>query len=392
MSRRIVTDQQRQYLFSPDDEPPPGNRTWAVLRLRIFDELFDQPKRPPRGFITVRSRTPHVTPRVAEDGVAGLVAVPRQAFPALNAQGYPVHAVVEAAGYVAHEIESVIPQQPAFPFAFTPLAWMDVLLHRNPVAIFGRTMRRNGMGLQSVAGARVEVIEISRRLQPSPAVVTYQAANLVSLTPPLFHARQTGVCAIEGRNYSDEKRLVESARPGDGQIVLSDRQNLAVGNTLLVDAFQPDLREQHTINNLSGGLNPGEPVTVTLAAPLAWPHARNSLALKDNGGVAWPNESFAEDALPGDACIFLNNVASVADGYALVTGGPAPTPDEVHQVRRFSVVSDADGYYRLPPLNRVAQAKIHAAVTVAATTYEAEVEFRPDYTQPENQLDLILAP
>ena len=54
-----------------------------------------------------------------------------------------------------------------------------------------------------------------------------------------------------------------------------------------------------------------------------------------------------------------------------------------------SGVHEANG---LPPLHRVAQAKIHAELIISPATYETEVEFRPDYTQAENQLDLILAP
>ena len=82
MSRRIVTTQQQQYTISPADEPPPGLRTWAVLQLRLFDELTDQPQLPPRGLVTLRALTPHTTQRVATDGLAGLVGVPQLAFPA----------------------------------------------------------------------------------------------------------------------------------------------------------------------------------------------------------------------------------------------------------------------------------------------------------------------
>lgn len=395
MSRRIVTTQQQQYTISPADEPPPGLRTWAVLQLRLFDELTDQPQLPPRGLVTLRALTPHTTPRVATDGLAGLVGVPQLAFPALRTQAYPVRAHIEADGYLAQEIEQTLPLQSAFPHAFTPLPWLDVPLHRQPVTLHGRTLRRNGAGTVTAAGARVEITEISRSIRPAPAAVAYQPAHLVSLSPPLATARQAGIAALAGRNYSDEKRLVENAPVGANQIALSNRQNLSVGDTLWLDALQPARREQHTINTLSGGLNPGEPVTVTLAAPLAQAHARNAVALKDNGGVPWASVDFAVDALPGDVCVFLTSAATVADGYALAADNPPavpPLPDEMFEVRRFVVTSDAQGYYRLPPLHRVAQAKIHAELIISPATYETEVEFRPDYTQAENQLDLILAP
>ena len=72
-----------------------------------------------------------------------------------------------------------------------------------------------------------------------------------------------------------------------------------------------------------------------------------------------------------------------------ITGGPRP--DEYHRVKTFSVTSDAEGYYRLPPLTRVAQLEIHAEKMIGAQTFHATTVFRPDYQQRDNRLDFILA-
>lgn len=392
MSRRIVTDQQRQYLFSPDDEPAPGSRTWAILRVWLVDELTGQT---PRGAVTLRSSLSGVIPRIAEDGLVGLVGVPQQVFPDLRNQGYEVPVVVEADGYLAHEKVISIAAEPAFPAVFTT-ALESLSLHRKPVTISGRVVHKNSVGTVPTKGATVEVVEISRQIKPSPVLIPYQATNLVSLTPPLFYARPMATGTIEGRNYSDDKRLIAETRPGDGQIVVHDGKNLNAGDELLIDALQPDLREQRTISAISGGTNQGEPATLTLDAPVAHPHAKYSLVLKINPGLPWQSKPFDDDALPGDVCVFLADLTGIgAPGYAEVSGGLSPggtpLPDETHGVERFSVVSDGAGYYRLPPLNRVAQLRLHAEANVNGTLFEADVEFRPDYTQQRNQLDLILA-
>jgi hypothetical protein len=91
-----------------------------------------------------------------------------------------------------------------------------------------------------------------------------------------------------------------------------------------------------------------------------------------------------------DSCVFLDAVSGLATGQEVeISGGPAPA--EYHSVRNFSVASDADGYYRLPPLSRVAQLVIRAEKTVGAQTFQATRIFRPDYQQRDNRLDFMLA-
>ena len=53
-------------------------------------------------------------------------------------------------------------------------------------------------------------------------------------------------------------------------------------------------------------------------------------------------------------------------------------------MRRFSVSSDAAGYYRLPPLSRVAQLELRAE---RGALIPIQMEFRPDYRVRENRLD-----
>ena len=71
-----------------------------------------------------------------------------------------------------------------------------------------------------------------------------------------------------------------------------------------------------------------------------------------------------------------------------MSGGAA---NEYHSLRLFSVKSDADGYYRLPPLSRVAQLLIEGKKVVGPQTFAAKVKFRPDFSKHENTVDLTLS-
>jgi len=85
----------------------------------------------------------------------------------------------------------------------------------------------------------------------------------------------------------------------------------------------------------------------------------------------------------------LKGVAGLATATEVRISGGA-VPDEYHSLSRFSVTSDADGYYRLPPLSRVALVKLSARKKIGPQTFAAELEFRPDYALRENRLDLTL--
>jgi hypothetical protein len=87
--------------------------------------------------------------------------------------------------------------------------------------------------------------------------------------------------------------------------------------------------------------------------------------------------------------VFLDGLAGLAATHEVQVNG-LPGPDEYHELMQFSVVSDANGYYRMPPLSRVAQVEIHAEKILGPQTFQVTTTFQPDYLQRENRLDLML--
>ena len=385
MPRRTVEVEGRRYLFSADDQPPLGDRFWALARLRVLDELTGEP---PAGPISLESGTPLAAPRIASDGLVGLVGFPRGIFPALATQPYTMPLMVRVEGYVPQQVAVTVPQEPAFPQAFAPPPLLTLPLHREPVVITGRTVQALSTTTTPLAGATVRVTGIWRTPPPASVVVPPELPNLVSLQPPLYARRDALVGRLRHRDLQpsvgDDKVLLDDTPSGVNAIRLSNRQNLGLGDILLIDATRPDLAEFLAIQTIVGASTVAQPARITLDFPLAYAHRRNALVLRVNPQpFGPPGRDFAQDGLAGDTCVFLQDLAGLAGAREVrITGGPS-LPEE-HRVRHFSVSSDADGFYRLPPLSRVAQLVIRAE---SAPLTPVQREFRPDYTRRENRMD-----
>jgi hypothetical protein len=386
MSRRIVQTSERTYLFSPDDPGPLGGSLWELVKLRVIDELTGKP---PNSSITIQAKEKGLVPRVASDGIVGLVGVPQQIFPGLKTTNYTVHLTVRAEGYAPRDVEAQVASDPLFPATFTPPPLINLALHREPILITGRTVKATGITTTPLAGSTVSVIGVWRTPPPADLDPPADPPNLVSLRPPLYAGRTAGTGLLWGRNLTpivgDDKLLLEDALAGDNPIRLSNRQNLAQGDNLLIDAQQPDIAEFLAINLITGASTADQPAYITLDYPVAFEHRRNAVIQKVNPQPLVAMKQFTVEAMSGDTCVFLDDVTGLGGANeALITGGA--TPDEHHNLMLFSVTSDADGYYRLPPLSRVAQVKINAT----NGALNAEVKFQPDYSRRENHLDLIL--
>lgn len=386
MSRRVVTVNSKAYVFSSDDQPPLGQRFWAIVRARVIDELTGQP---PTSAITIESDTLSVVPRVANDGLVGLVGIPHQVFPALTAQNYGVLLRVKATGYVPQGVSFTILQDSNFPNNFTPPLPAQLALHREPTVITGRVVRAVSSTTTPLAGATIRVGGIWRIPPPANLAVAPAPPNLVSLRPPVYSDRGVAIGRLRPRNLpailGDDKFLLDDVPEGANPIRLSNRQNLTAGDILLIDANKPDIAEYIAISTIAGASTATQPATITLNYALAYPHRRNALVQKVNPQPLGAQKQVAQEALDGDTCVFLNDVTGLMTGSQVrINGGP--NPDEYHQLSLYSVTSDADGYYRLPPLSRVAQLKIRAE---KAPLSPVEMEFRPNYYLSENRLDFI---
>jgi len=378
MPRRTVQTSERAYVFSPDRAPLQADRIQVLAKVRLIDELTSQA---PAGPSLMKTPLKNVSARIGADGIGGVIGIPRTVFPALNAQPYTIHLAVISEGYVTQELDLTVQADPSFPAAFSPPALVDVFLHR---------IRANGVTTIPMPGATVRVTGIWRTSPPANASVPPSAPNLVSLRPPLYASRKAIVGHLGRRNLpalAGNKFLLEDVLQGATEIRLSDQVSLAVGTILLIDAGDPDLIEFIAIKTITGAGTADQPCTVSFVQPLAFEHRRNAVVQRANPLAPAPTKQVSVEALAGDICVFLSSTSGLT-AEVEVSGGSA---NEYHRVSTFSVTSDSDGYYRLPPLSRVAQLVIEGKKTVGPQTFAAKTEFRPDYSKRENTLDLMLS-
>jgi hypothetical protein len=128
MNRRTITMNTGQvYIIAIDDPVPSAAHLWGVLHARLIDDLTGSPLNVP---VRIEVQAAGLTPRIAQDGIVGLVGIPLNVFPDLINQAYTLHFTVYAEGYQPFSASGVISQTPGFPQAFTPQDLGDLRLIR----------------------------------------------------------------------------------------------------------------------------------------------------------------------------------------------------------------------------------------------------------------------
>jgi hypothetical protein len=388
MSRRVIQVENRNIIFSSDDQPPLVDRIQAMVKLRITDELTAEP---PDSLITLAVREKGYTPRVADNGLAGVVGIPRQVVPGLNSQDYFVNLTIAARNYLTRQLNQKIPKDLTFPPHFAAQQ-VNLEMHREPVTILGRTVRLNTSGASvPLAGAQISVTGIWRT---APAtIVSPDPPNIAYLRPPLYSDRDATTQTLRPRDFpfavGPAKSLLTNVSAGASAILLSDRQGLSNGDVLAIDVDRVDLTEFVEIATVPTTSSADQPTLITLNHGLMQPHRRDSVVKQTLPQPPGAFRPFTVAGVAGDSLIFLGNVTGLTNGHEVQITGVAGK-DEYHRVMTFSVLSDPEGYYRLPPLSRVAQVEVHAEKTVGIQTFQTTTVFRPDYHQRENRLDLTL--
>jgi hypothetical protein len=390
MARRTVQIDNQLILISDDEPRADIDRMQAVMKIHVTDELTGTTPQSP---VTLAVAERGIAPRLSADGFGGLIGIPHELFPNLNGQDYPVHLTVSAPRYQRVQIKQDVPQDNSFPTSFTPID-REVALHRQPVYIAGRTARWFNNASAPVAAAQISVTGIWRTAPAANVVVAADPPNIVALQPPLYLDRAALAQSLARRDLTpvagNDKTLLDEVPAGATNLRLSNRLGLAIGDILFIDSEHADLMEFIAIKNLPTTAPADAAVSLTLEHAAIFAHRRGGLVRQINPQAAGASQNLSVDALAGDTCVFLSGLAGLS-GAAEVEIGGAPGANEYHKLMQFTVASDADGYYRLPPLSRVAQLELRAEKIIGAQTFQATKIFRPDYRQRDNRLDFLLA-
>jgi len=284
---------------------------------------------------------------------------------------------------------------PVVPDAFVPLDLGALPLHRQPVSVRGRTVARTAGGTVPVANATVRVSRIWRSTAEVRDHLPPVPARMAGLAPGLYAERgaTTPVVPIAPVTPAGEEKLTTApAMAGAGTAVLADGVNLVAGTSVLaIDPGDPARHERIAVTALAPAFSPAEPVTATLRYPLRLAHAAGAVATRVvPGGPAGAAKQLADGALPGDRLVFLDDAAlpALAGSVRIDAGASA----EFQHYALFDVTSDADGYFALPPLHRVAQVEVEASAAghpdISAADNNAIV-YQPGYGSEQAWLDVV---
>jgi hypothetical protein len=281
-----------------------------------------------------------------------------------------------------------------FPDQFTPLELGDVGMHRISTTLLGRTLQRASLTPTVVAGATVEIVGYWPNFPPAdvdPSAVM-EAPDLLALSPPLYASRAAGASQLRRRDLApvlgQEKTLILPASVGETQLRLSDRIGLTANGLLSIDSKDSARLEHISIALVDTASTADQPAWVMLTHPLAYTHLDGAVCQPANLLPPGASNSLPRPAIPGDDTVFLNGMAGLSSDITveLDDGGGKP---EYHQAELYSAVSDADGYFRLPPIARVAMVALHAERTGLVTP--PDQGFAPDYRLAENRLTVMFS-
>jgi hypothetical protein len=398
VTRQTLQIDDRVYAVAFDDPQPRGRRLTVIVRGRAVDEFsgdaIEAPLavEPAGAAFERRSSRMLVTPRRAEGGVVGLVGVPLVALPRVNAQAYQVGLRVSAAGY--HPVLAVVNHGPVAgpPGSWVPADVGDVVLRRAATHVEGRVVAE-GTPTAPIGGAQVRLVDAWRALPTPTAAPAPIASEVLSVSPPVYARRIAGgssaaavaLTAVAGQ----DKRLLGGAAARGRDVRLSDSVGLAPGTLLRFEPARPDRAEVIRVALIDGVAaasgTPTLPAAVRLVYPLAFPH-RDGDTVEVVGEAIGAANVVDVDAEPADRCLLLGGLAGIAGAqWVRLAGGPPP---EYHQPAAIEVVTDAEGFYRLPAIDRLATVRLEAS---AATFTPARRDLRLEVDVPERSLDFVLS-
>lgn len=386
MARQTIEDYGIVYTIAMDDEIPISERNWAIVKGRVIDEITGEP---PKTLVDIKTEHPGLIPKAANDGLVGLIGIPARLFPELNIQDYSFQLTVEAAGYIPLGYENRIGPIGQFPAEFEPfeIPEGDLSLHREPILISGRVIDENGTTITPISNAAIIITGIWRLLSDDiNDTDTSEAPNIVSLQPSLYFNREAGTARLRRHEMvpvaNEDKHILRHTHDGSNVLHISNRINIGTSDIIVIDDGDTELTEYLTIDDISGSSSDSESALVTLTHPVAKVHRIDSIVKKVNPQVPGADNLFNSNAISGDVCVFLDSMTDL-DSANVVHIHDGSNPDEYHILRRFSVTSNSNGYFRLPPISRVVQVKIE--VQHGPSTIEKDLTI--DYSLRENRID-----
>jgi hypothetical protein len=388
MPRLIIATEKRVYRVSPDDPFSQAALLRALIIGQIVDELTAAPLQA-QLHPEVSVDEPGYFTQIKPDGLFCVGGIALHCFSLLAMQPYPVHLTVRAPGYIPLGLSREIPQAPLFPQQLPPLLELgQVPLHREQVLIAGRVME-DSPASNPVAGATVRVTGIWAALPPPntdppadpPSFVALRASSYSARDSATATARPVTLAPVAGQ----DKGLRFGAPARAAVLSLDNRLGLnpGGGEILWID---PGTAAEEFIQTTAvrGASTADQPAAAQLAYSLRNSHRRGAPVTVVTSQNPGPIKSLTRSCIPGDAVLFVSDLTGWDAATAVEIDDGTST--EYHAISHFTATTDQAGFYRLPPISRVARVELAAQGFPGTQTVERSI----DYTEPINHVDLHL--
>ena len=392
MDKRTIDTDQGSYLFASDGVRIQGDLQWGILSARLIDETTGRGIRSELGISTTE---PGLIQRVMGDGLVGLASHPNRTFrvPPLDANPHHVDFQVSAQGYLPRNLSVQIDPMADFPDAVDPSILPhhlgNVEMHLRPIIISGRVMNLTP-DLTPVSAATVQITAIVRQVVPAAMVPVPDPFIPLSISPGLYFDRDSAThCRMRSMLPSADsiKTLDQSAPAQAIRLKLSNTEGLSPGDVIEVNFDQVGSEFLIIAQVITASLDtsPGE---VVLAYPSKNAYSRHSAIRKVIPQIITADNTIGVAAIPGDQCLLMDAVAGYVSGAVLEIDDGLTEP-EYQRLDMYSTTTDSQGYFRLPPLNRVGQINLRAEKAAELLDIENHV---PDYKNVENTIEFVIKP
>jgi hypothetical protein len=216
---------------------------------------------------------------------------------------------------------------------------------------------------------------------------------IAALSPPAYaNIPKAGTLVIEDRAVDaavSAKALLDDVVPGAASMRLADAAGLAAGDVIAVDADDAGRREIHEVDTIAPSGAATDWARITIRQPLALAHTHGRLVRRLKAPAAPTAIALNYAVAAGDEAV-LFDASGITGTHQVCLIDPGPPV--VHAFQRIDILtatSDADGFYRLPPLSRAGKIEIFAQDS--NTPANGQAELVPDYASSENRVDIVVS-
>jgi hypothetical protein len=274
-------------------------------------------------------------------------------------------------------------------------------LHPQPVMIEGCVLKRSGANITTLANASVRLSKLWIEVPPAGSTVQPEPPTpgvfppppwdppIGSLWPPMYADYPNGSSIeFEDRPVDGSmppKNVLDDVPPRTTVLRISDANGLTLNDVIAIDADDDGRREIVEVTKIALAGATTDWARITINNPLQLLHRKNAIVRRLQAVAPSLTRVLNYDAASSDGVLLFDTTAVTGSHQVRLVDG---TRHAFHRVSIYNATSDAQGYYRVPPITRAG--KIEIAAKDSGSSAHVEVEIVPDYSLDQFHRDLTV--